>query len=161
VLRCVGEDFTPQQFSTWCPKVFAHIGRVDPTLEDRSVRITLRRRLKSETIERIPKGDPYVDLRRKCARWAVDNLNHLEETEPRIPKVLNDRAADNWRPLLVIAETCGWEEEARDAALRLSEIDDDETDAIVLLGDLADLFDREERSDPSSASITSAAGIHR
>jgi hypothetical protein len=50
VLRCVGDDFLPQQFSTWCPKVFAHIGRVNPTLEDRSVRITLRRRLKTERI---------------------------------------------------------------------------------------------------------------
>jgi hypothetical protein len=156
VLRCVGDDSVPQQFSTWCPKVFAHIGRVDPTLEDRSVRITLRRRLKTETIERIPKKDPYADLRRKCARFAADNFKHLEEAEPRIPKALNDRAADNWRPLLAIAEACGWEEEARDAALRLSEIDDDETDAIVLLNDLAYLFDREERENPSSVSMSSA-----
>jgi hypothetical protein len=40
--------------------------------------------------------------------------------------------------------------------LRLSEIDDDETDAIVLLGDLADIFDGEEREDPSSESMPSA-----
>jgi putative DNA primase/helicase len=156
VLRCVGDDSVPQQFSTWCPKVFAHIGRVDPTLEDRSVRITLRRRLKTETIDRIPKGDPYADLRRKCARWTADKFKQLEEAEPRIPKALNDRAADNWRPLLAIAEACGWEEKAREAALHLSEIDDDETDAIMLLGDLADLFDREERENPSSVSMPSA-----
>jgi putative DNA primase/helicase len=156
VLRCVGDDSVPQQFSTWCPKVFAHIGRVDPTLEDRSVRIILRRRIKTETIDRIPKGDPYADLRRKCARWAADKFKQLEEAEPRIPKALNDRAADNWCPLLAIAEACGWEEKAREAALHLSEIDDDETDAIMLLGDLADLFDREERENPSSVSMPSA-----
>jgi hypothetical protein len=44
----------------------------------------------------------------------------------------------------------------RDAALKLSEIDDDETDAIVLLGDLADLFDGEERENSSSVSMSSA-----
>jgi len=156
VLRCVGDELEPQQFSTWCPKALAHIGRVDPTLEDRSIRVTLRRKLKAEKVERIPNGDPYIALRRKCARWTADNLTRLERAEPEIPDQLNDRAADNWRPLLAIAEACGCWTQARNAALRLSAVDDDETDAIVLLGDLADLFDDEERLDPSSVSMTSA-----
>lgn len=155
ILRCVGDDFEPKQFSTWCPKVFAHIGRVHPTLEDRAVRITLRRRLKDEKIERIPKGDAYVELRRKCARWGIDTFRQLEEAQPKIPDVLNDRAADNWWPLLAIADACRFGKEARDAALKLSGCDDDETDAIVLLGDLAELFDRKKRESPSAVAMSS------
>jgi hypothetical protein len=136
--------------------VFAHIGRVDPTLEDRSIRVTLRRKLKTDKVERIPKGDPYIELRRKCARWTADNFARLEGSDPKIPDELNDRAADNWRPLLAIAEACSCWLEARNEALRLSAVDDDETDAIVLLRDLADLFDGEERLGPSSVSMTSA-----
>ena len=39
----------------------------------------------------------------------------------------NYRAADNWEPLLAIAEACGCGTEAREAALELSGVDDDET----------------------------------
>jgi hypothetical protein len=60
VLRCVGDDSVPQPFSTWCPKVFAHIGRVHPTLEDRSIRIQLRRKLKVQTVKRIPRATTHI-----------------------------------------------------------------------------------------------------
>ena len=55
---------------------------------------------------------------------------------------MNDRARDNWEPLLAIAEACGgdWPARARDAALRLSGIDEDETLGIQLLEDLQWLF---------------------
>jgi hypothetical protein len=145
-------------FSTWCPKVFAHIGRVHPTLEDRSIRIQLRRKLKTETVERIPRGDPYADLRRKCARFAVDNLEYLSKAKPTIPAGLNnDRAADNWMPLLAIAEICGCGNEARKAALELSGVDDDETDSIVLLADLNAMFERATQGEAATVSMSSAA----
>ena len=31
VIRCVGDDLVPKQFSTWAPKAFAAIGRMHPT----------------------------------------------------------------------------------------------------------------------------------
>jgi hypothetical protein len=156
VLRCVGDESVPTKFSTWGPKIFAHIGRVPATLEDRSIRIELRLRLRAEEIERMPRGDAYVDIRRKSARWAVDNIERLKDADPKIPTALNDRAADNWRPLLAIADACGFGKEAREAALELSKVDDDETDAIVLLGDLADLFDSEEQRVHSAVSLSSS-----
>jgi putative DNA primase/helicase len=158
VLRCVGDDSVPQPFSTWCPKVFAHIGRVHPTLEDRSIRIQLRRKLKVQTVKRIPRGhDPYCDLRRRCARFAADNLEALTKSQPKVPPELNDRAADNWEPLLAIAEACGCGEEARQAAIQLSGVDDDETDGIVLLGDLKRIFERATAEDSAVATMPSAA----
>jgi Protein of unknown function (DUF3631) len=158
VLRCVGEELIPKQFSTWCPKVFAHIGRIHPTMEDRSIGIGLKRKLKSETIERLPSDpDAYAELRRKAARWAEDHKRELAEAEPALPDI-NDRARDNWRPLLAIADACSgeWPEEARKVANRLSGLDDDETHSIQLLKDLKKLFKRGGGQNLASVGIVHA-----
>jgi putative DNA primase/helicase len=153
VVRCVGDDLTPKLFSTWSPKAFAAIGRINPTLEDRSIIIGLKRKLSSETVARVPKEpDAYLDLHRKCARWGADNLERLKRAHPKLPAELHDRARDNWEPLLAIANACGgeWPEETRDAALRLSAVDDDETPGIMLLEDFRKLFAEEEGKNISS-----------
>ncbi len=53
-IRCDGEgaDLKPRSFSTWCPKLIALIGRLPATLQDRSIVITLRRKLPTERAER-------------------------------------------------------------------------------------------------------------
>ena len=143
VLRCVGEDLIPAQFSTWSPKSIALIGRLHPTIEDRSLVIELRRKLPTEKVYRIPKrAEALLHLRRKCARWAEDHLDRLRDAEPTAPKELNDRAVDNWDPLLAIADAAGgeWPSRARVAAINLSAVDDDQTQAILLLQDLKALF---------------------
>jgi putative DNA primase/helicase len=107
VLRCVGDELVPSQFSTWAPKAFAAIGRMHPTLEDRSISIELKRKLPTEKVKRIPKNeDAFLDLLRQCARWANDQFEALMRATPTSP-ALNDRARDNWEPLLGIAEACG------------------------------------------------------
>jgi hypothetical protein len=61
-------------------------------------------------------------LRSKAARWAEDSFDRLAVADPQVPEALNDRAADNWRPLLAIADLSGgeWPQLARQAALTLS-----------------------------------------
>jgi len=61
-------------------------------------------------------------LRRQARRWCEDNLNILTAADPTVPETLTDRAADNWRPLLAVADRAGgaWPIRARDAALVLS-----------------------------------------
>ncbi|MGA7453961.1 MAG: DUF3631 domain-containing protein [Rhodoplanes sp.] len=157
VLRCVGDDLVPTQFSTWSAKAFAAIGRLHPTLEDRSIKIELKRKLRTEKVARIPnRDDAYADLRSKLARWAADHIERLKDAHPKIPEDLSDRARDNWEPLLAIADAVGsdWPALARDAARRLSRVDDDETYAIVLLKDLQTLFDT--LGDPLSSSDIAA-----
>lgn len=147
VLRCVGDDFTPKPFSTWCPKAFAAIGRLDPTLEDRSIIVELRRKLKTVRVERVPVRDSaYDELRRKAARWAADNKPRLEKADPMVPDTLSDRARDNWTPLLAIAEIAGgdWPDRATSSARRLSSRDDDEGEAEMLLQDLRAIFSQED-----------------
>ena len=143
VVRCVGDDLTPKPFSTWSPKAFAAIGRIHPTLEDRSIKVELKRKLRNEVVERIPGGDDaYRGLTRQCARWAQDHFTELEKANPPVPQELSDRARDNWYPLLAIADSVGgeWPSLARKAATQLSALDDDESYGELLLRDLRDLF---------------------
>jgi hypothetical protein len=68
---------------------------------------------------------------------------HLMAADPEIPPQLHDRASDNWRPLLAIAEAAGesWPARARHAAVQLSgNKRDAETPAAALLADIRDVF---------------------
>jgi hypothetical protein len=130
-----------------------------PTLEDRSISIELKRKLKTETVVRIPK-DPtaYAATQRKCARWAMDNIEALRKAAPKLPDELNDRARDSWEPLLAIAEACGagWALRARRAAVMLSGDQEDEEFGVQLLTDLRYLFHQERGANLSSKSIEHA-----
>jgi putative DNA primase/helicase len=117
-------------------------------LEGRSIVIAMRRRLDTEPVERPPRDlDAYLDLRRKCARWAVDHMEALKSTRPEIPDDLRgDRVRDSWEPLLAIAEACGpdWAETARETAAHLAKLNkSNEPLPIQLLRDLRTLFERE------------------
>ena len=117
---------------------------------------SLKRKLASERVEHVPKEpDAFADLRRKCARWAEDNIELLRRAPPAFPEELHDRARDNWQPLLAIADACGgeWPEKTRDAAVALSGVDDDELHSIILLRDLQKLFVRYDGENLPSAFI--------
>jgi putative DNA primase/helicase len=120
----INGEHKPQRFSTWAPKAIATIRELADTLEDRSIIVTLQRKPKAAAVARLRKRDngEFATLRRKAARWAADNFEMLTDPDPDIPEVLNDRAADNWRPLLAIADLAGedWPRTAREAACVLS-----------------------------------------
>lgn len=146
VIRTVGEDHEPRAFSTWAPIVIAAIGKLPGTIEDRSVAIELRRRLPDERVEslRAPGTDlTFEVITRKIRRWVDDHLDVLKAAQPKIPSGLDDRAADNWSPLLTIADAAGgeWPEKARRAAEALSLDRDDEASIRVrLLSDIRTVF---------------------
>ena len=120
----VNGEHKPRRFSTWAAKAIATIRELADTLEDRAVVLTLQRKPRSAKVERLRKRDnaEFAVLRQKAARWAADNFAKLADPDPQIPDALNDRAADNWRPLLAIADLAGgdWPKKAQDAASVLS-----------------------------------------
>jgi putative DNA primase/helicase len=83
------------------------------------------------------------DFRRKAARWAKDHFEKLKNADPVLPAELNDRAQDNWRPLMAIAVALGgeWPELARKSALALMKAGDSETH-VQLLADILTIFKR-------------------
>jgi Protein of unknown function (DUF3631) len=94
-----------KRFSTWAPKAIATIRSLADTLEDRSIIVTMQRKKKRETVERLRRSDndDFAMLRRRARHWCEDNLGILTTADPAVPDTLNDRAADNWRPLLAVA----------------------------------------------------------
>ncbi|MDE2420907.1 MAG: DUF3631 domain-containing protein [Gammaproteobacteria bacterium] len=129
VIRTVGDNFEPKRFSTWGAKAISGIGHLSDTLKDRSILLVLRRKLPSEQRDRLRHADIYhfEQVKRKLARWAEDNNEALRLARPRLPEALNDRAQDNWEPLLAIADCVGdhWCNTARLAALAISGIEDE------------------------------------
>lgn len=144
-LRCVGDDYEPQAFNVFGAKAVALIGTLSSTLADRSIELRLRRRKRTEPVERLRRqldGQPIKQLRRQCVRWVADNIETLKSIEPTLPEDLHDRATDNWEPLLCIADIAGgsWPQRARGAAHELSRDTDDETTSTMLLVDIRGYF---------------------
>ena len=91
-----------------------------------------------------------------AARWAADQLDGLRDADPAVPEGVFNRAADNWRPLLAIADAAGgdWPERARNAAVALAAEHSDESRRVQLLGDIADAFDAKKTDRLSSDELT-------
>lgn len=123
-IRCVGDDHTPKRFNVWGAKALSGIGHVADTLMDRSIILELRRKLPGESVDRIRHAEPglFIELCQKLARFADDNSERVRLARPELPPSLNDRAQDNWEPLLAIAMVAGgdWYNIGTAAALKLS-----------------------------------------
>ena len=152
VIRTQGDNFTPTKFNTWGAKALAGIGHLSDTLMDRAVILELRRKLPHEEAERIRDAEPdlFDVLRQKLARFAGDYRDRVRKARPPLPESLNDRAQDNWEPLLAIAMTAGgaWLKIGCAAALKLSGREhESQTTGIELLSDIREIFaDRDKVS---------------
>lgn len=157
VIRLVGDTHEPRAFSTFCATAIAAIGELPGTIEDRSITIKLRRRMKAETVQRLraDRAGDLGDLSRRAARWTSDNRSALRDADPSIPEVLHDRDADNWRALIAIADRAGgrWPERARLAAEHLCSAELEDADAVstLLLSDIRDMI----RSNDSQSNMFS------
>jgi hypothetical protein len=127
----VDNVWTPVMLSVWGPKSIAAIGTLPSTILDRSIAIHLHRKPAHVAAKKRWEShvkDDLEDLRRKLVRWTVDHSAELNASDPRMPASLNDRAQDNWRPLIAIADAVGgiWPDKARDAARVLTDADADD-----------------------------------
>ncbi len=161
VLRCASETFELQSFSTFCAKAIIFIGKSKDTLHNRSIEIVLRRKLADESIIPLRNADrdQYDLLRTKLARVEVDYLSVFTKVRPLLPHGLENRAADNWEPLLAIAELAGekWPELARNAALALIENREPVVSiGVELLTDIAQIFETRQLNRISTSELVQA-----
>ena len=144
VLRTVGDDHEPRQFSTWAPAAIAMIGRLPDTLNDRAVIINLRRRKPTEAVKsfRRDRTDDLNVLARKMARWAQDHQVQLTASDPEMGELIN-RVADNWRPLFAIADVAGgpWPKRVREIAVAADNASTEQSVSVLLLQDIRWIFD--------------------
>jgi putative DNA primase/helicase len=134
------------RYSTWAAVAIAMIGRPPATIEDRAISVRMKRRRQDEKIVplRLDRMDQFTPLARMCARWAADNIDQLINCDPTMPICLQNREADNWRPLLAIADAAGgdWPDRARKIAelIALSNRSTEQSAGIVLLCDIFQFF---------------------
>jgi len=164
VVRCDGDDNEPRRFSTWSPVALASIGKIADTLEDRSIIVMMQRKAPGERFDRLrgDRPDQFDELRRRAARWVLDARWKLENADHDAPPFLNDRAADNWRPLLAIADAAGkdWPQRARDACKAITgaaaEEGEQESTRTALLRDIRIAFNESRAKEMTSADLCDA-----
>jgi uncharacterized protein DUF3631 len=141
VLRTVGDDHEPRSFATYSACAIAMIGALPDTLHDRAVTIDLQRRRPRERIRpfRPDRADHLDVLARQAMRWVTDHGDRIAERDPEMPAGIINRAADNWRALLAIADEAAgrWPSRARKAATVSHDAEGEEGSRLeLLLGDI-------------------------
>jgi hypothetical protein len=142
---------TDGRFSVWAPAAFATIEGVPNQLDTRSIPINLHRRRPDETVKqfRDDRTNSLRRLQRRAAKWVKANRKRLKAAKPELPKALQNRLADNWVPLLAIAEVAGgeWPKLARRAAEALSVLSaPPQSERVMLLSDIRDILADKEAS---------------
>jgi Protein of unknown function (DUF3631)/Domain of unknown function (DUF3854) len=140
------------EFPCFCPVALAGLyGALPDTIRSRAIRIPMRRRAPDEVLrpfrERItrPEGE---HLGRRLAAWVERHGDEIPDV-PALPEGVADRQADQWEPLIAIADAAGghWPTTAR-AACRAIVTEarantEDQSLGIRLLADVYTVFDTE------------------
>lgn len=160
-IRVEGESYEVRTFKTFAPVALAGIGNLPGTLMDRCIMIRMKRALPGEVPERFDsrRAGREQELRRKLVRWCADNFEQLESADPEMPDGIFNRKADNWRPLLAIADAVGgvWPQRARlAAALSCTEEEESDSARAQLLADIRTLFEERQTDRLLSADLVRA-----
>jgi len=140
VTRGVGKQ--RREYRVFAPIAIAAIGTLPLPLMSRSIVIRMKRHDGSRELRRFDRDDTgdldrvYVQIR----DWAREvKLN----SNPKMPPELRGRDADNWRPLIAIADSFGPESGriARAAAVIFAQDRREEDVVVVLLRDIRGIFD--------------------
>ncbi len=155
VLRMGGKNMTEvTKFSVFAPVVMAGIGRLPDTIEDRSVLVMMRRRAPHEKVDSYRLGRDRRGLQEihdRIDKWAkeVRDVARLYAVNG-IDMPVDDRQADVWEPLLIVARLAGgnWPDAACEACKELcakAEIDDaGYNEGQLLLHDIREIFGNDE-----------------
>ncbi|OEV30477.1 hypothetical protein AN219_10640 [Streptomyces nanshensis] len=163
-LRIAGPEHQPVSFPTFAMAALAGIGDLPDTIMDRAVVVRMRRRAPGERVAtfRSRRDIPYLHLLRdRLAAWAGEVAELAVEREPQMP--VEDRAADTWEPLVVVADLAGgpWPALARSACAAMSafEAGQDEEGGlrIRILADIRTAF--ASCGDPEALATTRLLGI--
>jgi hypothetical protein len=143
--RCVmhGSNVTTEDTPVYAAVAVAGLGWLPDTLLARSIIIRMRRRLRTERVEPYRRRDhaPQAkEIGRRLAGWASTVVEAAKDMRPEMPAGVEDRAADCWEPLLVVADLAGgeWPKLAREAAVALVAASQNQTPVSLYLRSLAD-----------------------
>jgi hypothetical protein len=128
----------PRKYQTFAPLAVAAIGTLPLPLMHRAIVVNMRRQAPGETVRRVDEDDAaFTAAREIIHQWAA---TCSLASDPAMPPALQNRAADNWRVLLAIADDLGHGEDARAAAIAVGTNRLDEDPGVVLLHDVLTVF---------------------
>lgn len=143
-----GASISYRDFSTFCPKAIAGIGKLPDTVADRAIPIRLKRAAPGENVERFRLRDINSDaarLREQIEAWCTTVAEQLNAARPDLPDALSDRQQDGAEPLLAIADVAGgeWPQLARVAVIQLcaEALASDDSIGKLLLTDIRQAFE--------------------
>ncbi|MFE6663430.1 DUF3631 domain-containing protein [Streptomyces sp. NPDC057697] len=148
--RISGPEHKPTAFPTFAMAALAGIGDLPDTIMDRAVVLRMQKRKPGERIAPFRSRYSFPELnalRDRLTAW----LAPLRSTAGRLvpPTPVEDRAADTWEPLVIVADLAGghWPSRARSACLAMTrnEVVQDEQTTLKtrLLRDIRRVFEQQ------------------
>ncbi len=133
-----------EKLETFAMVAFASIKDLPDTIMDRGPVIRMRRRSKNDPVQpfrRVRDGRRLEPLGERLGEWVAEQ----DFTEPVTDMPVEDRAADNWEPLIAVADAAGgdWPERARNAAKVMTDGEEEmssESFGLELLRNIRDLW---------------------
>jgi hypothetical protein len=162
---CVGQGAAIgfKDFSTFCPKAIAGIGKLPDTVADRAIPIRLKRAARDEKIDRFRLRDVKAEatsLRERMETLATGAIEILRDSRTALPDQLTDRQQDGAEPLLAIADLAGgeWPEAGRHALIELcvEARANDDSIGVRLLADIRATFNGRGIERIASAELATA-----
>ncbi len=148
--RISGPEHKPTAFPTFAMAALAGIGNLPDTIMDRAIVLRMQKRKPGEKIAafRSRYSVPELNtLRDRLASWLAPLRGAADRLVPPMP--VEDRAADTWEPLVIVADLAGghWPAQARAACLAMTrtEVVQDEQTTLKtrLLRDIRRVFEQE------------------
>ncbi|MFK0226286.1 DUF3631 domain-containing protein [Streptomyces sp. NPDC090303] len=148
--RISGPEHKATAFPTFAMAALAGIGDLPDTIMDRAVVLRMQKRKPGERIApfRSRYSVPELNaLRNRLTAWLAPLRSTAEGLVPQMP--VEDRAADTWEPLVIVADLAGghWPSRARAACLAMTrnEVVQDEQTTLKtrLLRDIRRVFEQQ------------------
>jgi hypothetical protein len=171
VPRCVrqGVNQDVQDFSIYCPKIVAGIGRFPETLTDRAICLSMQRRKSSEEVSRFlfrtaaPEGEALRERARRFVKERAEEVNAAYESADLI--FLPDRDAEVWQPLFALLAISDSKRvgELKSCAVSLTQSKalhaEDDSLTLRLLSDLRAIWPANERHALTAELLSRLKGI--
>ncbi|MGA4849471.1 DUF3631 domain-containing protein [Streptomyces sp. G5(2025)] len=121
--RISGPEHKPTPYPTFAMAALAGIGDLPDTIMDRTVVLRMQKRKAGEKVASFRLRDSVPELnalRDKLAAWLGPLRSKAARMIPDMP--VEDRAADTWEPLVIIADLAGghWPDRARAACVAMT-----------------------------------------
>jgi len=139
ITRCTVKEV--HNFSAFAPIAIAAMGKLPrDDLMQRSIVINMTRQPPDAPIHRLNAKDLYFKLAMSKLLGEINEWAGQVELHPDPPSPVKVRYADNWRPLIAIADAFGVGDRAREIAIQMCSGLPDDDKQVQVLADLYDIF---------------------